>query len=666
MSDISNAAEDLFFKLRNRFPKINMGDENGNTTVDPEAARFFNFVYTDKESKRPYGNVTCSVIDNNSLKVYFDTNITENMLPEDKPYWFRFLRELRRLSKSHMLNFDVRDITRDVLNRQDLQYMTKLNPDKKSIKNESIMESRVLWNRRGKVSEGNLNNVTIHVVHSEKMLENNNNRLLKVDRIFCVNENGEKFLLPFKSVSGAKAMANHISRGGNPYDNNGQVISRAVSEMRNLSRFTSATRTKTFESEQAGEVISAAQQMKESIRSHLMRLSNNSRNFAESLEQLTQLLPESEQDITELKSWFTTQTYNETLDNYLGSAAGAYKRLKENTMSGIDEASGDVKTKILDPNFRLVLKADPAMDKLMTSRKYTDNKALLSAVLGDISNRCIAKDGDDVANFASLMGDLISSEGEAFGQRPDPEYAGDKKLAIMLAQKYMKDLAAMRGNPEYAKQVRQDPDARSLMKDRKNKSMEEEFEEAIMSMGEEDNMDEVIMAPGDQPDPAHDAQQAQIGKALEPGGAIDSALKNNLTGTSNDNMPKKEDAVDEVDSPMPAPNPYLEQLILSHMEEVQDFAKHGTLDPTGDLFYEAYEYFANEIPERIRRNPHALEKKLTAMLAPYLKFYSSRLANKVKEATNNAGDSNMSAAGSEGDEHWNESQLLMRKLAGLN
>ena len=189
MSDINNAAEDLFFKLRNRFPKINMGDENGNTTVDPEQARFFNFLYTDKESKRAYGNITCSVIDNASLKVYFDTNITENMLPDDKPYWFRFLRELRRMAKSHMLNFDVRDITRDVLNRQDLQYMTKLNPEKKAIKNESIMESKVLWNRRGKVSEGNLNNVTIHVVHSEKMLENSNNRLLKVDRIFCVNEN---------------------------------------------------------------------------------------------------------------------------------------------------------------------------------------------------------------------------------------------------------------------------------------------------------------------------------------------------------------------------------------------------------------------------------------------------------------------------------------------
>jgi len=482
MVDISNAAEDLFFKLRNRFPKINMGDENGSSTVDPLAARFFNFVYTDKESKRGYGNVTCSIIDNSSLKVYFDTQITENMLPDDKKYWFEFLKELRRLAKSHMLNFDVRDITKDVLSRQDLQYMTKLNPEKKSIKSESIMEGKVLWNRRGKVSEGSLNNVTIHVVHSEKMLENSNNRLLKVDRIYCVNENGEKFLLPFKSVSGAKAMANHISRGGNPYDPSGQIIGRAVNEMRNLSRFATSTRNKTFEAAEAGEVIGAAQQMKESIRNHLMRLSNNSRSFSESLEALTKLLPESEQDITELKGWFTTQAYNETLDNYLGSAAGAYQRLKENAFE-LAEAPGAVEQKIMDPNFKLVLKQDSAMDRLMVSRKYADKKALLNAVLGDIANRTISAKDDDVANFAALMGDLISSEGEAFGQRSNPEYDRDKKLSILLAQKYMKDLAEVMRNPEFAAQVRKDPDARTLMKS-KSKRPEEEFEEEIMGMGE--------------------------------------------------------------------------------------------------------------------------------------------------------------------------------------
>jgi len=482
MSDISQAAEDLFFKLRNRFPKIKLGDENGISTLDPQNGRFFNFTYTDKESGRQYGDISCSLIDGSSLKVFFDTAITERMLPEDKDYWYRFLRELRRMAKSHMLNFDVRDITKDTLSRRDYEYMIKLNPEKKKMK-ESLEESRVLWQRRGKFSEGTLNNVRINVVHNEKMLENPNNRLLKVDRIYLVNENGEKFLLPFKSVGGAKAMANHVSRGGNPYDPQGQIISRAIGEMRNLSRFTSATRTRTFEATEAGNVIAAAQQMKESIKRHLNRLSNNSRNFSESLEELAGLISEQTDDLSEVKGWFTQQTYNENLDNYLASAAGAYRKLKENAMKSISEAASSVEKKILDPNYKLVLKKDTGLDKLMVTRQYTNTTALLSAVLGDIANRMIAKDGDDVANFAALMGDLVSSEGEAFGQRSEPEYNRDKKLAIMLAQKYMKDLGTMRDNPEYENEVRKEPNARPSDL-RKSRNMGDEFEESIMNIGE--------------------------------------------------------------------------------------------------------------------------------------------------------------------------------------
>jgi len=485
MADLSNAATDLFYKLRNRFPKITMGDEMSVPTIDPEAARFFNFTYHDKDSGRDYGKITCSLIDGNSLKVFFDTSITDRMLPEDKDYWYRFLRELRRMAKSHLLNFDVRDISKDTLSRRDYEFLTKTNPEKKKMK-ESLEESRVLWNRKGKVSEGNLNNVRIHVVHNERMLENPNNRLLKVDRIFLVNESGEKFLLPFKSVSGAKAMANHVSRGGNPYDSNGQIISRAVNEMRNLGRFASATRTRTFEAAEANNVIRAAQTVKENLKRHLNRLSNNSRSFNESLESLAEFLGEQVEDVTEMKAWFTQQTYNENLDNYLASAAGAYKRLRENTINKLDEVSNSVENKIKTPEFKLVLKADSGLDKLMTSRSYTDSKAMAVAILGDIANRLVAKDGDDVANFAALMGDLMSSEGEAFGQRnDDPEYNHDKKLAILLAQKYLKELNHIKQHPEDESQYRQDTN-RKPEKIKGKKTESEIFAEEIMGIGEDE------------------------------------------------------------------------------------------------------------------------------------------------------------------------------------
>ena len=61
MAGIDQAASDLFFKLRNRFPKITMGDENTSSTTNPETARFFSFDYEEDEVK--FGNVTASLID---------------------------------------------------------------------------------------------------------------------------------------------------------------------------------------------------------------------------------------------------------------------------------------------------------------------------------------------------------------------------------------------------------------------------------------------------------------------------------------------------------------------------------------------------------------------------------------------------------------------------
>lgn len=73
-----------------------------------------------------------------------------------------------------------------------------------------------------------------------------------------------------------------------------------------------------------------------------------------------------------------------------------------------------------------------------------------------------------------------------------------------------------------------------------------------------------------------------------------------------------------------AENPYQRRIIEKNMDEVIAFVKTGQLDPTGDLFYEMYEYYANEIPVHIRQNPRKLAKVITAKIAPMLKFYGER------------------------------------------
>ena len=43
MEAIELISQDIFDKVRSRFSNLEMGDENGNVTSDPRAARFFDF-----------------------------------------------------------------------------------------------------------------------------------------------------------------------------------------------------------------------------------------------------------------------------------------------------------------------------------------------------------------------------------------------------------------------------------------------------------------------------------------------------------------------------------------------------------------------------------------------------------------------------------------------
>ena len=470
MAGIEQAANDLFFKLRNRFPKINMGDQEGNSTSNPADAKFFNFDFEIDGIK--FGNITASLIDSQKLKVYYSLDVTQYMDRDEKNAWYRFLQEIRKFAKSHLLGLDVRDINKDILTHEDLKFVTSQNKEK-----SLVGESKVLWARRGKVSEGDLNNVRIHVVHSERMEENTNNRLLRVDRIFLVNESGERFLLPFKSVMAAKAMANHVSYGGTPYDNNGKLISTAVNEMSNLRRFASATRRKTFESEDAVHVIEAAAAIKESIKRSLFRLANNSR-FDENIEDLGKIMAE-QTDVEDIKPMFVQQVYNENLDNWINSAAKAYKQYKGNIMEALKESAGAVASKLKDPSWKMVLKDDPAEDRLISSSKYVDGKALLRRILGTVADR-IGMENSDVANWASQIGQDME-HGKA-----SPE---DMQIALQLAKRYQNDLKQVMANPDAKKELRVAAFGQKKDLYGKVKGEQDEFESFVNGIGEGDEAD---------------------------------------------------------------------------------------------------------------------------------------------------------------------------------
>ena len=116
MKSLDTISEDLFNKIRGRFPSVTIGDENGKLTNDPKLARFYDFDY--KKGSDNLGKVSISVSEE-SLDIMYAQSFMEDQDEVTKQNWYEFLREIRAFAKKRLLKFDVRDITKSNLDRRD-------------------------------------------------------------------------------------------------------------------------------------------------------------------------------------------------------------------------------------------------------------------------------------------------------------------------------------------------------------------------------------------------------------------------------------------------------------------------------------------------------------------------------------------------------------------
>ena len=228
MKNLENIAEDLFNKIRGRFPSVTIGDETGQVTNIPEQARFFDFEY--KENERSLGKVSVS-IDEDSLSIMYSENFVANEDAMTQNNWYDFLKELRQFSKKRMLNFDTRNITKSNLNKRDYKFLATNRAGE-----EQMTESTMYGTH--KTSFQKIGNAKLSIKHTESInTESAAARSQKIGKIYIESPEGEKFKYPFKHLSGARAMARHVSEGGTPYDDFGAHIVGLSEEMSKLRKF---------------------------------------------------------------------------------------------------------------------------------------------------------------------------------------------------------------------------------------------------------------------------------------------------------------------------------------------------------------------------------------------------------------------------------------------
>lgn len=327
MRELDKISADLFDKIRSRFENVSIGDDKAKSTNDPENARFFNFDYVDSSGKN-YGNVTISLIDDNSLKIYFNKDLSADLEANEQQQWFEFLRSLRQFAKRNLLTFDTRDINRSNLQIRDLQQVSK-SDGAYSAQELNLKENRLYGSTRS--SYQTMGPVKLIVRHSDNIDETvHGARARNIEAIFVETHIGERFLLPFKKLTPARAMARHISEGGSVQDEIGQHIVSMVSEMSDLSLFVRKMRNRTFEDTETTGMVEASIERYTQLHNQLthMRGPKGYRGFAESFIPDNTIM-EDDFDIEALKERFVQRIFDDRLSEALPHVYRAYMNKKQ-------------------------------------------------------------------------------------------------------------------------------------------------------------------------------------------------------------------------------------------------------------------------------------------------------------------------------------------------
>ena len=281
MDATNNIATDLFYKIRSRFKGLKLGNELGAITINPEEARFFDFDYMEGETA--VGHVSISLAEQNSIKVYFSTGITESMDPLQKNNWYGFLKELRLFSKRRLMSFDTRDIAKDNLDRRDYEFLTQHNQPKQQPNTviqpvgESIMSESQLYGSKT-MSYQKLMDTRLIIKHSQALADDMQPgaRSRNISALFVENQDGERFKYPFIHLSGARAMQRHVANGGVPYDDIGKSIINMSEQIAQLKSFNNYVVRNDLMNFETNDVVERSQQQLNMMREQLSRLAKQS------------------------------------------------------------------------------------------------------------------------------------------------------------------------------------------------------------------------------------------------------------------------------------------------------------------------------------------------------------------------------------------------------
>lgn len=308
--------QNLFNLLVSKDYTVKTLDANGKEQSDLKEVEMFSFDF--EVNNKNFGTVVILLNSEGQMEIFYADAIGNSMDAIERKVWSDLLYQLRIFAKRNMMGFQIQNINKL---KYSMQSMASMNESFKNIFESYYGTKKTSYSPQG--------NARIIIKHSKNIGEEDK-RYRNISSIFIENADGERFKLPFKKLNGARAMARHVTEGGNPYDIFGLHITEMVKDIGTLGGF--MRRSKIFaEDDETRGLVETGGKHYASMRKGLKQIAGKRgyHTYKESWKPAE--ITETELDVSNIRKMFTEKSLNQHIDNALPLLA----RLSEN-MDDVD------------------------------------------------------------------------------------------------------------------------------------------------------------------------------------------------------------------------------------------------------------------------------------------------------------------------------------------
>lgn len=388
-------ARELYDMIQSVTDTITLADEDAKPVYDPEKSRFINFDYVSKSGKN-YGNITISISYEKQagkepvylVRFYFGKNIGSEMDKQERVDWYNFVKEIRTVSSELGSSFEARDISK-----------------KKLKKKQNVAESKMYGSYKVSYEpHGDTKIIVKHNKNIDPFVRGARSR--NIDAVYLSNSTGERFRLPFKNIMASRAMANHLSNGGRPYDGVYDNICSVVQDLQKLSKFLRKCKSYQFEDQSLIELYDSVRGEYYDSKRVLKDL-GSSRKYKKAIAELYEKCKfySDDSDVLELKDKFTKRI----IDDVVSEALPLVSKIKNKNKQ--KEKLFDTINRLLDSKLIQEVKNRMSVTEGSGIIKYESEDQLVQSVMESLYEYLIKESDDkELVEFAKYWGENFSNK----------------------------------------------------------------------------------------------------------------------------------------------------------------------------------------------------------------------------------------------------------------